>query len=206
MENQEPNSDQQSPSDDEQNSSKSHPENDPLRTEYAPQPSRVSELSDIGRFKVLKILGEGGMGRVLLARDTESGRLVAIKEMKPDLIKERRFHQDFIKEARRMQSMNHPNILPVLELDESREQGPYYVMPYVDGGSLVSRFSKGQPMAVRELLPIAEQIADALQYAHDKHGLIHRDLKPENVLLDQQGTAYLCDFGLVRSMYNETMV
>jgi len=160
----------------------------------------------IGRFHVQRILGEGGMGRVLLALDTQNQRLVAIKVMKEAFARNPEHCAEFVKEARYMQRMDHPNILHVLELVEEAEAGPHYVMPYIDGGSLAARLSSRRPLPLEELLPIAEQVADALCYAHDRQGYIHRDLKPENVLLDHDGTAYLCDFGLVRSLFNETMV
>ncbi|NLF86641.1 MAG: protein kinase [Lentisphaerae bacterium] len=78
-------------------------------------------------------------------------------------------------------------------------------MPYVEGGSLQGRYGPGAPLPAAELLPIARQIAEALAHAH-AHGIIHRDLKPGNVLLDKEGNAYLTDFGLVRTVFNDSVV
>jgi serine/threonine protein kinase len=103
-----------------------------------------------------------------------------------------------------MYRMSHPNILKVLEVSD-RKAGPYYVMPYIEGGSLAERIEPGQPLPKEEIVHIVRQIADALKYAHSR-GIIHRDLKPANILLNAAGHAYLTDFGLLRTVFNDSMI
>ena len=100
----------------------------------------------------------------------------------------------FLAEARHMYQLSHPNVLRVLEVCD-RQNGPYFVMPYIQGGSLSERLRRKPPLTPQEIVALATQIAKALAYAHER-GIIHRDLKPANVLLDAEGHAYLTDFGL----------
>jgi len=156
------------------------------------------------RFEILGSLGEGGMGYVLLAHEPVTDSKVAIKLLKPRFASNPTSVHRFLTEARHMYKMSHPNVLKVLEVSD-REQGPYYVMPYVDGGSLATRLRPDRPMTEEDILPIARQVAEALVYAHSR-GIIHRDMKPGNVLIEGDGHAYLTDFGLVRTVFNDSMV
>jgi HEAT repeat protein/Leucine-rich repeat (LRR) protein len=158
----------------------------------------------LGKFEILGSLGEGGMGCVLLAREPVTDSKVAIKLIKPRFASDPSSVHKFLTEARHMYKMSHPNVLNVLEVSD-RKEGPYYVMPCVDGGSLASRLRPDCPMTEDEALPITRQVAEALVYAHTR-GIIHRDLKPSNVLLDAEGNAFLTDFGLVRTVFNDSMV
>jgi serine/threonine-protein kinase len=144
------------------------------------------------------------MGVVLKARDRRTNRSVAIKVLRPQWLADRRAVVQFLTEARHMARLRHPHILPVLEV-VNHPQGPYYVMPWLQGGSLARRLAPGRPMARATVLDLAQQVAAALRHAHEA-GLIHRDLKPANVLLDEQDQAYLADFGLVRTMFNDALV
>jgi serine/threonine-protein kinase len=157
------------------------------------------------RYRVIRKIGEGGMGSVLLAEDTTTRKLVAIKTLRPEYAHNERAAHRFVIEAKHMQGMTHPNVLPILEVNASNPQAPFYVMPYVEAGSLARRLGQGSPLSQEEVVSIATQIADALAYAHDNKGLIHRDIKPENVLIDATGRAYLADFGLVRTVFNDTL-
>jgi serine/threonine protein kinase len=103
-----------------------------------------------------------------------------------------------------MARLRHPHILRVLHV-AARPQAPYYVMPHVKEGSLAQRLQPGRPLADAATLAIARQVAGALCYAHGR-GLIHRDLKPGNVLVDARGRAFLADFGLVRTVFNDPLV
>jgi hypothetical protein len=167
-------------------------------------PSTPGTLGRLDRFEILRLLGEGGMGQVYLAREPLTETLVAIKVMKPPLAGDPQLVHRFLTEARHMYQLSHPHILRVLEVSD-RKEGPYYVMPYLAGGSLLACNQPGQPMPPERVLTILRQVAQALTHAHAQ-GLIHRDLKPGNVLLDKDGHAFLTDFGLVRTVFNDSIV
>jgi len=167
-------------------------------------PSRPGVLATVDRFEVLRVLGGGGMGVVLLARDPKTGQDVAIKMIKPDLVTDQQIVHRFVKEAGHLQRLRHANVMPVQEVSD-RPQGPYFVMPYFDRGSLAKRIQPGRSLEPAVVLDIASQIAEGLRYAH-RHGIIHRDLKPANILLAANDRACLADFGLARTMFNDTIV
>ncbi|HEY3862700.1 MAG TPA: serine/threonine-protein kinase [Verrucomicrobiae bacterium] len=167
-------------------------------------PNRPGLLATLARYEVLRVLGGGGMGVVLLARDSESGRDVALKLVRPELAPNQQVVHRFVKEAGHLQKLKHPHIVPVLEISD-RPQGPYFVMPYFEKGSLAQRIRPGQGLAGAEALDIAQQVAEGLQFAHQR-GIIHRDLKPANILLGAGGQTCLADFGLARTMFNDTIV
>lgn len=169
-------------------------------------PPRPGLLGAIDRFEILKEIGRGGMGMVFLARDTQStsGNFVAIKVLKPEFVRLPRAVHRFLVEARHMSHLAHPNILPVLEVSD-RPTGPYFVMPYMERGSLARLIEPGKPLEPALTKNIARDIAEALQFAHSK-GITHRDLKSDNVLLDGEGNAYLSDFGLARTVFNDSIV
>ncbi len=167
-------------------------------------PFRPGTLGCLDRFEILRLLGEGGMGQVYLAREPRTETQVAVKIMRPQVADDPQSVHRFLTEARHMYRLSHPRILRVLEVSD-RKEGPYYVMPYVAGGSLLGQYRPGEPMSTERTLSIARQVAEALAHAH-AHGLIHRDIKPGNVLLDKEGNAYLTDFGLVRTVFNDSMV
>ncbi|MGP8199299.1 MAG: protein kinase domain-containing protein [Limisphaerales bacterium] len=167
-------------------------------------PTRPGLLASLARFEVVRVLGGGGMGVVVLARDSERGTDVAIKLIKPELVPDQRMMHRFVKEAGHLQKLKHPNVVPVLEVSD-RPEGPYFVMPYFERGSLAHRIRPGQPMEPDAILDIARQVAEGLAFAH-RHGIIHRDLKPANILLGADGRTCLADFGLARTMFNDTIV
>jgi serine/threonine protein kinase len=167
-------------------------------------PTRPGLLASLARFEVVRVLGGGGMGVVVLARDSERGTDVAIKLIKPELVSDQRMVHRFVKEAGHLQKLKHPNVVPVLEVSD-RPEGPYFVMPYFERGSLAHRIRPGQPMETGAILDIARQVADGLGFAH-RHGIIHRDLKPANILLGAGGGSCLADFGLARTMFNDTII
>ena len=167
-------------------------------------PSRPGLIAAIDRFEVLSMVGRGGMGIVLLARDPTTEARVAIKMLPPELAGDAQVVKRFLTEAKHMYRLDHPNILRVLEVSD-RATGPYYVMPYKERGSLARLIRPGEALDEASTLRIARQTAEALAFAH-RQGLIHRDVKPHNVLLDPDERAYLADFGLVRTVYNDSMV
>lgn len=146
------------------------------------------------RLQILEKLGEGGMGTVWKARDVRLGRLVALKRPRPELLNAEG-RARFMREAQASARLCHPNIITIYNVGED-EEGPYIEMEYVAGSSLrdeVRRAHGGlEEQWVREL---GGQLCNALALAHS-HGIIHRDIKPANILLNQQGTAKLGDFGL----------
>ena len=167
-------------------------------------PSRPGLLAVLDHFEILRVLGGGGMGIVLLARDSDTGRDVAIKLVKSDLVTNQHVVHRFLKEAGHLKRLRHTNIVPVQEISD-RAEGPYFVMPYFEKGSLANRIKPGQPLDTESILDIAAQVAEGLSFAH-RNGIIHRDLKPANILLTADGRACLADFGLARTMFNDTIV
>ena len=167
-------------------------------------PPRPGVLAAVDHFEILRVLGGGGMGIVLLARDSKTGRDVAVKMVKSDLVSNQQVVYRFLKEAGHLKRLQHTNIVPVLEISD-RAEGPYFVMPYFAKGSLANRIRPGQPMDTESILDIAMPVAEGLGFAH-RSGIIHRDLKPANILLDTNGQVCIADFGLARSLFNDTIV
>ncbi|MEX2142998.1 MAG: serine/threonine-protein kinase [Anaerolineales bacterium] len=149
----------------------------------------------IGRYKISKELGRGGMATVYLARDPAFDRDVAIKLLPQSLLHDSTFHARFVREARTVAALEHSAIVPVYDYGEDYRQ-PYIVMRYMSGGSLRQKAFK-KKMPTEAILEILNRIAPALDFAHRK-GIVHRDLKPENILFDGQGDAFITDFGIAR--------
>src|SRR5262245_2665756 len=145
----------------------------------------------IGQYKVGDLIGEGGMGRVYRATDPRLGRDVAIKVLPESFVADAARIARFEREAQLLASLNHPNIGAIYGLEEGA-----LVLELVDGPTLADRLRRG-PIPLDEALPIARQIADALDAAHEK-GIVHRDLKPSNVKLRPDGTVKVLDFGLAK--------
>ncbi|MEP6591399.1 MAG: protein kinase [Gemmatimonadota bacterium] len=156
--------------------------------------SRVrSALAD--RYRIERVLGEGGMATVYLAEDLKHHRQVAVKVMRPEL-SETLGAERFLREVEIAARMNHQNILPVH--DSGAADGIlYYVMPVVEGESLPARLKREKQLPVGEALRLGREVAEALAYAH-KRGIIHRDIKPANILL-HEGHALVADFGIARA-------
>jgi serine/threonine protein kinase/sugar lactone lactonase YvrE len=167
-------------------------------------PGRPGLLASLGQYEVLRVLGGGGMGVVLLARDSSTGSSVAIKMIRSELAGDQRVAHRFVKEAGHLQKLKHKNIVPVLDVSD-RATGAYFVMPFFENGSLAGRTRPGQPLDPVLILDIASDVAEGLRFAHQR-GIIHRDLKPANILLSGEGAACLADFGLARSLFNDTII
>ena len=151
-------------------------------------------LEGIGRYKVEKVLGEGGFGIVYLARDEELKRKVAIKIPQPDAIFTLGDIEAYLIEAQILACLDHPNIVPVFDVGRSENGLPFIVSKFIVGGNLAERH-RASPFSIRQSAELVMQIAEALYYAHE-HGLVHRDVKPVNILLEAGDKPYLVDFGL----------
>jgi WD40 repeat protein/tRNA A-37 threonylcarbamoyl transferase component Bud32 len=177
------------------------PSTDPLPDEAGvPGPERTGLPERIGRYRILKQLGEGGMGTVYQAHDPELERIVAVKVPKIDVAGEQLVKrvQRFLREARVAARVRHANVCPIHDVGE-HEGRPYVVMAYVDGHSLDDSL-RTEPQRYADPIEAARlvrQVADALEAVH-RHNIIHRDLKPGNILIDRDGRALLTDFGLAR--------
>jgi serine/threonine-protein kinase len=151
-----------------------------------------------GRYKVERVLGEGGMATVYLALDLKYHRSVAIKVMRPELASTLGADR-FLREVEIAARLTHPHILSMYESGEA-DGLLYYVMPYVEGETLRDRIHRETQLPVEDALKIAREVSEALAYAHE-HGVIHRDIKPANILLGG-GHAMVADFGIARAVSN----
>jgi len=150
----------------------------------------------LGAYQVQARLGEGGMGEVYRARDTKLGRDVAIKILPREFTSDPERLARFEREARMLAALNHPNIGSIYGLEDV-DGIRALVLELVEGETLAERIARG-PIPLKDALPIARQITEALATAHDK-GIVHRDLKPGNVALTRDGNPKVLDFGLAKS-------
>ncbi len=151
------------------------------------------------QYEMLRVLGAGGMGVVLLARERALERMVAIKVLRPDTAADTESRERFRREARTAARLTHPHIVPLHTFGDVGGE-LYFVMGYVDGETLATRLTREGRLATDDAIRILAEIADALDYAH-RSGTVHRDLKPENILLETAtGRALLTDFGIARDI------
>jgi hypothetical protein len=151
----------------------------------------------IGPYQVVARLGEGGMGEVYQATDTNLKRQVAIKVLPPAVATDPERLARFQREAEVLAALNHPNIAHIHGLEKA-DSGTALVMELVEGPTLADRVARG-PIPIDEALPIARQIAEALEAAHER-GIVHRDLKPANIKVREDGTVKVLDFGLAKAL------
>lgn len=158
-----------------------------------PSPDDLAEA--FPKFKIIRLIGRGGMGAVYEVEQRDLERRVALKILPPAIGEREGFAERFAREARALAKLNHPGIVTIHEF--GRTGGLYFiVMEYVDGVNLRELLANGR-ISPREALAIVPQICDALQFAHDR-GIVHRDIKPENILVDRQGRVKVADFGLAK--------
>ena len=148
------------------------------------------------QYEVLRLLGQGGMGSVYLARERLLERLVAVKVLRSELV-----HGDarerFIREARTAAKLTHPHIVPLYSFGQAADT-LYYIMGFVEGESLEDCLLRSGRLGASEARRILAELADALEYAHS-NGVVHRDIKPDNILIDRaSGRAILTDFGIAK--------
>src|SRR3982750_3613026 len=152
----------------------------------------LSPGARLGHYEITGPLGAGGMGEVYRARDSKLGRDVAIKVLPAGLAEDADYMARFEREAQTLASLNHPNIAAIYGLE-----GNAIVMELVEGQTLAERIAEGA-IPLGDALPIALQIAEALEAAHEK-GIVHRDLKPANVKVTPEGVVKVLDFGLAKA-------
>lgn len=159
-----------------------------------------------GRYQLTKLIGSGGMADVYVAHDSVLGRKVAIKVLNEELAANKKFSQRFKQEAKSASSMDHPNIVQVLDAGETTETDEngvkhtyaFLVMEYVDGLELSKLVARG-PLKVPEAIRVTKELLSAVEFAHNK-GIVHRDIKPDNIMLTRAGKVKVLDFGIARAV------
>jgi serine/threonine protein kinase len=154
-----------------------------------------AEGENIGPYRIMEQLGQGGMATVYKAYHAALDRYVALKVLHPAFHEDQTFAARFQREARVVAKLEHPSIVPVYDYAE-HENRPYLVMKYIEGETLKARLSRGA-LNSDEITQVVDAVGSALAYAH-RQGILHRDIKPSNVLINNEGKMYLADFGLAR--------
>lgn len=150
---------------------------------------------NVGAYRILEQLGQGGMATVYKAYHAALDRYVALKVLHPAFHEDQTFTARFQREARLVAKLEHPSIVPIYDYAD-HEGRPYLVMKYIEGETLKARLARS-PLTADELHRVVEAVGSALAYAH-RQGILHRDIKPSNVLIANDGQMYLADFGLAR--------
>lgn len=150
------------------------------------------------RYEILKLIGEGGMANVYLAKDTILDRKVAVKVLRGDLSGDEKFVRRFQREALAASSLSHPNIVEIYDVGE--DNGNFYiVMEYIEGKTLKQLIKKRGVLSLPETIDIMMQLLDALSTAHDSY-IIHRDIKPQNIMIKDSGLVKITDFGIAMAL------
>jgi serine/threonine protein kinase/formylglycine-generating enzyme required for sulfatase activity len=160
----------------------------------APLVAAASTPTHIGRYRIEKVLGQGGFGLVYLAHDDQLQRLVAIKVPHRRLLAHPEEADAYLTEARTVAALDHPHIVPVFDVGGTEDCPCFIVSKYIEGRTLAQRIRDDRP-SVHESAELVAIVAEALHHAHRK-GLVHRDIKPGNILLDSAGEPHVSDFGV----------
>lgn len=167
------------------------------------KPAKKKKTVQLGDFKLLKKLGQGGMGEVYLANQVSLDRQVALKILSKEMAKKPGFVERFVREARAMAKIDHPNAVKVYAADS--DKGLNYVgIEYIDGKSMQDWIDDIGTLSVGDAINVILSCADALNHAHELN-LIHRDIKPDNILVTKKGVVKVADFGLAKALDDEDM-
>jgi serine/threonine-protein kinase len=160
----------------------------------------VTEIGSVlgGRYRLVELLGQGGMATIFRARDAQLDRDVAVKLLRPEFGQDPDFLARFRDEARAAASLNHPNIVSVFDFGEE-PSGPYIVMELIDGQDLSSILKENGALPPRQAARVSAEVAKALHAAHVR-GIVHRDVKPSNILVSRDGRVKVADFGIARAL------
>lgn len=161
--------------------------------------------TEVDHYRIMRLLGRGGMGEVYLARDTKLGRKVALKIVLSDVLRDEGEKERFLFEARATAALNHEHIVTIYGTGEYVEEGvsrPYVALEYLEGQNLRERLLE-RALSLPETLRVGRAIAEALAHAHD-NGILHRDLKPANVVIANDGRLRVVDFGLAKVLADES--
>ncbi len=151
--------------------------------------------ASLAHYRILSLLGKGGMGEVFLAEDTRLHRKVALKVLLPEVAEDTEKLARFVQEARAASALSHPNAAHIYEIGEANGRH-FLAMEYIEGATLEKKLA-GEPLPLTEIVAIAGQVADALDAAHAR-GIVHRDIKPANLMIDPRGHVKVLDFGLAK--------
>jgi serine/threonine protein kinase/formylglycine-generating enzyme required for sulfatase activity len=185
----------------------------PRKYNFLAPPQAADEIGRLGPYRVLEVLGKGGMGIVFRAEDPQLNRLVALKVMRPKMAAAHTGRERFLREARAMAAIKHEHIVSIYQVGEDRGV-PFLAMEFLEGETLESRLHRERKLAAAEVLRIGRQIASALAEAHHRK-LIHRDIKPSNLWLEDLGERVaspdrvrlkMLDFGLARAIQGKSVL
>ncbi len=173
--------------------------NDPYQAVKAPLAEGISAEADsppqrIGRYRIERLVGQGGFGLVYLAHDDQLARRVAVKVPHARLVVRPEVAEAYLREARTVANLDHPNIVPVYDVGSTEQFPCFVVSKFIDGTSLATRLKHAR-LSLHQAVELVATVADALHYAHNQ-GLVHRDIKPGNILLEKTGKPFVADFGL----------
>jgi serine/threonine-protein kinase len=165
---------------------------------------RRPRLSRIGQFRLLALIGQGGMGTVYKAKQESLDKVVAVKVLSPALARRGDYVQRFLREARSCGQLNHPNV--VLGISAGEADGYYYfAMEFVDGPTVKDILRRDGKIEEKQALGLAAAVAAGLEHAAE-HNLVHRDIKPGNILLAPDGAAKLADLGLAKEVRTDQSI
>ena len=164
----------------------------------------MSTLVLAGRYEIVEKIGDGGMAVVYKARDKLLSRFVAIKILRKEYVFDQTFVENFRNESMAAGSLVHPNIVTIYDVGKDRDIN-YIVMEYVEGRALSDVIAAEAPLDYKRTISIGKQVASALDLAH-RSGIIHRDVKPHNILITEDGTAKITDFGIAKAVSDGTII